>query len=94
MEHSITGEKSWHLDSYDLSKTDTQESKRNFPGLEKKQYYNLADIQKGDHHAGFGGMTETDSDTSGKDDGPYTSIQEKGQKSRWPTKSSANGKEK
>jgi hypothetical protein len=93
MEHSIIGEKSWHLDSYKLSATDTDKSKRNFPGYEKKQYYNLGDIQKGDHHLGRGGMTETDSKTSGKDDGPYTSIQEKGQKSRWPVKSSASGKE-
>lgn len=95
MEHStITGEKSWHLDSYKLPKTDTQEEMRNFPGYEEKQHYELPEIVKGDHgtqETYGGGMTETDSHTSGKDDGPYTRIQKKGQKSRWHSKSSARG---
>ncbi len=91
MEHSITGEKSWHLDNYKLSDLDTQKQRRNFSGYEKKQYVNLAELQEGD----TSGMTESDAPTSGKEDGPYTHIQKKtqGQKSRWPVKSSASGKE-
>jgi hypothetical protein len=94
MEHSITGEKSWYTDSFDLPKVDTQKQRRNFPGVEEKQYIPMGDLVKGDHHAGFGGMTETDEMTSGQTDGPYTHIQEKtmGQKDRWPTKMSADGK--
>jgi hypothetical protein len=95
MEHSITGEKSWFMDSFKLSATDTQESRRNFPGYGKETYFTIEDLQQGDHqdhHAG--GMTETDEETSGKDDGPYTHIQKKGsgQKSHVGNKQSGKGK--
>jgi len=58
---------------YNLPVTDTQKDKRNFPGYNKKQYHSLAELQKGDQ----GGMTESDSKTSGKDDGQYTTLNKK-----------------
>lgn len=73
MEHSLTGERSWHMENYDLHATDVQESMRNFPGYDEKEYYTLEEIRKGDTH----GMTETDQDTSGHNDGPYTEINQK-----------------
>ena len=43
---------------------------RNFPGVKEHQYYSLDDMRKGDPS----GITETDSYSSGKKDGPYTNI--------------------
>ena len=48
-------------------------TKRNFPQVTKRIVYSLQDIKQGDH----AGMTETDSDTSGQDDGQYTPINQK-----------------
>lgn len=78
------------MDSFGLSAMDTQKEGRNFPGYEKKQYVNLGDLQRGD----TSGMTETDEETSGKTDGPYTHLQKKtmGQKTRWPNKNQSKGK--
>lgn len=58
---------------YKLPTTDTQKDRRNFPGYEKKQYHSLEDLKKGDPS----GMTESDSKTSGKNDGQYTDINKK-----------------
>lgn len=51
-------------------KLPVHEPDRNYPHTEKKQYFSLAELQKGD----YAGMTETDSKTSGKEDGQYTPI--------------------
>lgn len=77
--HSIQGERSWHLENYNLPEHDVDDLK-NFPGCEEKQYYDLSEIEKGDHGTQQdygGGMTETDEDSSGKKDGPYTRINKK-----------------
>jgi hypothetical protein len=74
------------IESYKLPVTDTQAQKRNFPGADKKVYYSLQDLKAGDL---WGGTTETDADTSSKDDEASTSINKKRGKSRWPNKSSA-----
>jgi hypothetical protein len=92
MEHSITGEKSWFMDSFKLSATDTQESRRNFPGYDKETYFTMKELQKGDHHEHHGGMTETDEETSGKDDGPYMDSQKSGKRQHVPVKQSGKGK--
>jgi hypothetical protein len=90
----ITGQESWYMDNFKLPDHDTQEVRRNFPGYEVETYLTLEDLKQGDHHQERGGMTETDEDTSGQNDGPYTKLQEKtkGQKSRWPNKQSGKGK--
>jgi hypothetical protein len=95
MAETLTGEESWYMDNFKLPVQDTQKVRRNFAGVEDKEYMTMAELVEGDHHDGHaGGMTETDEATSGKTDGPYTYIQEKtmGQKSRWPYKQSADGK--
>lgn len=59
------------LSSYTLPvKTPSREG---FGPAEKKQYFSLADLRSGD----YAGMTETDSKTSGKEDGQYTPINKK-----------------
>ena len=81
--HAITGERSWFMDSFDLP-THNADDLKNFEGPDEKTYYTLEEIQKGDHGTQEkfgGGMTETDADTSGKKDGPYTRINKK--KGRW-----------
>jgi hypothetical protein len=90
MEHSITGEHSWYMDSFDLPDHDVQETMRNFPGYQEKTYMTLEELREGDTK----GMTESDEETSGQEDGPYTHINKKtkGNKSKWKTKSSAKGK--
>lgn len=68
------------MDNFDLPKLDQDTTMRNFPGYEKKQYYDLSELEKGDHGTQQdygGGMTETDADTSGHMDGPYTRINQK-----------------
>lgn len=58
------------IKDYAMKGCDTQKERRNFPGYEKKQYYTMEQLVEGDTD----GMTETDSKTSGKDDGKYTKI--------------------
>jgi len=58
------------LSSYSLP---VHKPERNFPQAEKKQWYNLSELTYGD----YAGMTETDSKTSGKEDGQYTPINKK-----------------
>lgn len=67
-------------ESYKLSVKDCTN-----PTFNKKQYYSLDELRKGD----LSGMTETDSKTSGKEDGPYTSINKKSGPGGRPWKSSA-----
>lgn len=78
------------MDSFDLPKHDTQKVKRNFAGYEEHEYLTLEQIKQGDHgpNPPGGGMTESDENTSGKTDGPYTSIQSNtmGNKTKWPNK--------
>lgn len=74
---------------YKLPCCDVDEEKRNFPGYDKDEYFTLEEIVKGDR---WGGMTETDEDTSGKVDGPYSKMQMSKQKPHVPVKSSAKGK--
>lgn len=62
-----------NIESYKLPEIDTQKERRNFPGCEEKVYWTTEELQEGDTR----GMTETDKHTSGKDDGPYTRLQEK-----------------
>lgn len=74
------------MDSFELPAHDVEKTMKNFPGVEKKQYYTLDEIKEGDSgfgegRLGAGGMTETDADTSGKMDGPYTKINKK--KGEW-----------
>lgn len=54
-------------------KLPVKEPDRNFEGLQKKQWFNLAELREGD----YAGMTETDSKTSGKSDGQYTPLNKK-----------------
>jgi hypothetical protein len=61
------------IESYKLPAMDCQEERRNFPGYEEKEYYTLDEIRKGDQS----GITETDSKTSGKEDGEYSTINKK-----------------
>lgn len=55
---------------YELPICDVDKEKRNFAGVEKKQWYNLDEIRQGD----FFGTTDTDEDTDDKMDntGPYS----------------------
>jgi hypothetical protein len=55
MAKELTGEHSWHLDSYELPVHDEKEM-RNFPSVGKKEYYTLDDIRNGD----WSGTTDTD----------------------------------
>lgn len=65
-----TEEKGTKLQSYMLP---VHEPERNFPHVQKKQWFKLGDLQKGD----YAGMTESDGkSTDGKDHGPYTPLQE------------------
>lgn len=63
-------EKGTKLSSYKLP---VHKPERNFPQPEKKQYFSLAELREGD----YAGMTESDSKTSGQDDGAYTKINQK-----------------
>lgn len=65
-------EKSKRIQDYKLPIIDVCEEKRNFPGYQKDEYYTLDQIQEGD----CSGITETDSQTSGKEDGEYSTINE------------------
>jgi len=58
---------------YRLPECDVQAERRNFPGVQIEQVYTLADLMAGD----TSGITETDSVTSGKNDGDYTRINKK-----------------
>lgn len=79
----LQGESSWFIDNYNLAVEDVQKKRRNFPGVDIEQHYTMEDIVEGDHDddTGRGGMTETDADTSGHKDGPYTEINQK--KGKW-----------
>jgi hypothetical protein len=70
MAKSLQGEESWFIDNYKLPAQNTQEVRRNFPGYSEEKHYDLESMREGD----YSGMTESDSDTSGKEDGPYTKI--------------------
>jgi hypothetical protein len=67
----VQGEASWFMDNFDLPVHKADDLK-NFEGVSEKKYYTLEQISEGD----CSGMTETDADTSGKMDGPYTEINE------------------
>lgn len=68
MEKETKGTK---LSSYKLP---IQKPRSNFDSEpKKKEWYSLAELKSGD----FAGITETDSKTSGKEDGPYTPINRK-----------------
>ena len=60
----------------------TTNIERNFPGWEKKQYYTMDEMVKGD----TAGTTDTDSVTAGPEEKEgYTSInKKKGPTSKWP----------
>ena len=73
------------ISEYKLKGTDTQKERRNFPGFEKGVWYTLDELRDGD----YAGMTETDSKTSGKEDGTYTKINKKSGKGGRPWKSSS-----
>ena len=60
------------IESYKLPVTDVQKSRRNFTGVQEDEYYGLDKIKEGD----CSGITETDSKTSGKEDGEYSDINE------------------
>ena len=71
---ALTGESSHHLSSFKLPKTDTQVSKRNFPGYDEKEYYTIADMQAD----GQSGTTDTDSFTdSDQSEKGYAAIYKK-----------------
>jgi hypothetical protein len=57
------------IKGYKLPVCDVDTEKRNFPGYDKKQWYNLAELREGD----YGGTTDTDADTDVKAPGvgPY-----------------------
>jgi len=77
-------EKSKRIQDYKLPVTDVCHERRNFMGYQKDEYYSLDQIQEGD----CSGITETDSKTSGKEDGEYSSINETSGKVRpWDGKS-------
>lgn len=63
-------EQSDNINDYKLP---IKEPERNFEHVQKKQWYSLAELQAGD----YAGMTESDSKTSGQEDGPYTPINRK-----------------
>lgn len=79
------------LSTYKLPVCDTQKERRNFEGLNKNQWYNLAELRGGD----YAGNTETDSQTetsedhAGKGGGGYTKINQKSGKGGRPWKSSS-----
>lgn len=73
------------MKEYKLKGTNTQEARRNFPGFEKNVWYTLDELRSGD----YAGMTETDSKTSGKEDGKYTPINKKSGKGGRAWKSSS-----
>lgn len=52
---------------------DVSKSLRNFKGYQKNTYYTAEELQKGE----IGGITETDSKTSGQEDGQYSTINKK-----------------
>ncbi len=90
----IQYEGSSELQKYKLPVTDVQKSKRNFEGVNKEQWYSLAELQMGD----LGGNTETDSQTEtpadhkGKGErggGGYTTINKKSTKGGRSWKSSS-----
>ncbi len=57
------------IKGYKLPVCDVDTEKRNFPGLDKKQWYSLDDIREGY----YGGTTDTDAETDVKASpvGPY-----------------------
>lgn len=75
------------LSEYKLPVIDTETQRRNFPGYEKKQYYTLEEIRKGDPS----GTTDTDSKTDDpdEDDAGYTNINKKKGPTMRPWKSSS-----
>lgn len=82
------------LQKYALPVTDVQKSRRNFDGVEKNEWYSLAELQSGD----YAGNTETDSKTETPQDhstkgqrggGGYTLINQKSGKGGRPWKSSS-----
>ena len=83
------------IEGYKLPITDTQVAKRNFPGYEKKQWYNLEELRTGD----LSGTTDTDLGTDNKKDGPdpkqtrsYSKINQKGRPKMRPYKASSQHK--
>lgn len=63
-------EQGHEINSYKLP---VKTPERNFDHVETKQYYSLEDLKSGD----YAGMTESDSKTSGQEDGQYTPINHK-----------------
>jgi hypothetical protein len=91
------GAQSDSIKGYKLPVTDVDTARRNFPGYEKKQWYNLEELREGD----YGGTTDTDSETDVKTPGVgpynnktgYSKIQGKSAKMRPFKSSSARTKE-
>ena len=62
-----------NINDYKKSVINVDKDKRNFPGPKKEQYFTLEEMK-----GARGGMTETDSETSGKVDGMYAGQQKSG----------------
>lgn len=62
-----------NIDDYKTSVCNVDKEKRNFPGVKQEKYFTLEEMT-----GARGGMTETDSITSGKTDGMYAGQQKSG----------------